>query len=185
MSSQHPYSEVYSAEVVAQATKSLAPRISPWLKEAEAQTGSQVLAICMLRGAIFFYSDLLRSFDQSVEIECLKVSTYDESTNSQLPEEKLEEVILPFSVSGRAVLLVDDICETGRLLKIMTGVVSKAGAIEVKSAVLVYRDTPHSQFTPDYYALKCDTDEWLVGMGLDDKGSWRNLPSVCKIEKPK
>jgi len=173
------FKELYSKEDIAKEIARLGTELKPWITKAHEETKKEVIAICMLRGALFFFADLLREVGESVEIEFCKLNTYDTETNSKLPENKIPNLVLPCDVNGRAILLVDDICETGHLLHLITETLKSAGASEIKTAVMIYRDTPESLFTPDYQCFNLGTMEWTVGMGLDDKGSWRNLPFVC------
>jgi len=76
------------------------------------------------------------------------------------------------------VLVVDDICDSGRTLAELATVCRARGAASVRTAVLVHRVIPESRHTPDHAAFRYEGREWFTGYGMDDR-SWRtNYPSV-------
>lgn len=172
-----------SKEEIRKGILSIAPKVDTWVKDKKASTGKDPLFLCVLRGAVHFYSDLSRALNQSVCLEFIKYNTYDAETNSQLSEDKLPPLEIDVSMQDRAVMIVDDICESGRLLTILSKACMNKGASSVASSVLIYRDIPRSVFKPDFYSFKVEHEEWFVGYGLDDKEQYRNLPDIYRIEK--
>ena len=77
--------------------------------------------------------------------------------------------------------MIDDILETGQTLEILSGKLLDLGALEVVTAVMVYRNTDATKSVPDFFATEIDHSTWLAGMGLDDSGLQRNLPDIYKI----
>ncbi len=174
---------LYSEEDIRAGILEIAPKIESWILEQKTVTGKEPIALCVLRGAVYFFSDLTRAVNQSVSIEFIRYSTYDKNENSPLPDDKLPELNISLDLAGRSVLIIDDICESGRLLSILKKECLAIGASSVKTAVLVYRDIPRSMTTPDFYCFKIQYEDWLVGYGLDDKDRYRNLPGVYKIQQ--
>ena len=81
-------------------------------------------------------------------------------------------------VKGRHVLLIDDICDSGRTLAHIRGRLREHHAREVLTAVLVHRLHAASGFTPDFACFQYPGPEWLAGYGMDDC-HWRmNYPAV-------
>jgi len=134
----------------------------------------QVVAI--LKGALVFMADLLRRVPLKLEIECLNVASYHGGTESSGQVDFLDRK-LP-DVSGRCVLLIDDILDTGRTLAAVSEKLREMGAREVKTCVLLTKDKERAAAVEvDYSAFEI-ADEFVVGYGLDFDGKYRNLPYV-------
>lgn len=172
-----------SEEELNKALLATSPKVNNWIKEVSLSKDESIIALCVLRGGCFFFADLLRRLDYSVQMEFIKFSSYNESTNSQLDDSSLDEVHFPFDFKDRIVLLVDDICESGRTLRILANKLKQLGSRDVKTAVMIYRHVPNAQIAPDFFATEIHHLDWLVGMGLDDQGKFRNLPNIYKINQ--
>ena len=98
---------------------------------------------------------------------------------TQLPD--VEITLDGLVVENRNILLVDDICDTGRTLKTLTANLTALGAREVKSAVLLRRETANAVFEPDWFGFHYSGEEYFVGYGLDDNNRAANLPDVYVI----
>ncbi len=174
------YKLFYSKENIQEETNRLGLEIGSWVAEETAKTKKPVIALCVLRGAIFFFSDLLRAIPQDIQAEFCKLQTYT-SNNEQIPDDKLPPIEISRDISGHSILLIDDICDSGRVLSILTKHLKEIGALSVKTAVMVYRETEKSTFKPDNFCFKLTSEEWLVGMGFDDNNTYRNLPAIYAI----
>lgn len=133
-----------------------------------------ILALCVLRGAAFFFCDLTRLLPhQSVEIAFCSCSSYgyDESSSGQVKIEGLNT-----SVKSRRVLIVDDIYDSGLTMKVLSEKLLTLGAREVKTCTMFKRENSNSG--PDFFCFTASEGDWLVGYGMDDKGMMRNLPHV-------
>lgn len=175
------YKLLYSSTEIAARVKSLAVPISRWVSTAEEQTGSDVVAVPLLRGGVFFYADLVREIDSSIELSPVRASAYLGKAGNT-PTSAVHVDIEDFDISGRAILLIDDVCDTGRTLQVLAAGMKERGAAEVRSAVLVKRDIP-AAFEPDWWGFKHNGSEWFVGYGMDDKDRHRNLRSIYTIKQ--
>jgi hypoxanthine phosphoribosyltransferase len=174
------YDEVYPAPEVASGVNRVAAAISPWAAEVLEKTGKQVLGVCILRGAVFFFTDLLKAIPVSVEPGFCRCRSYRVGVNGQ-PAETIEVEWPEANLADRHVLLVDDICDTGRTLQFLSHYCRERGAAEVKTAVLIHRNLPDSMFHPDFAAFRYQGLEWFAGYGMDDR-SWRmNYPAVYAL----
>ncbi len=176
------YHLVFSAEQIQNETRRLGLEINSWVSEETSRTGKPVIALCVLRGAIFFFADLLRSIPQNIQAEFCKLQTYT-SNKEQILDEKLPPIEISRSLDEHSILIIDDICDNGRVLSVLTKHLNDTGITSFKTAVMVYRDTERSIYTPDYYAFKLTSEEWLVGMGFDDNNTYRNLPAIYAMTK--
>ncbi|MFM2169789.1 MAG: hypoxanthine phosphoribosyltransferase [Verrucomicrobiota bacterium] len=135
-----------------------------------------IVAIVLLKGAFVFAADLLRRIPRPLEIECLNVASYHGGTESSGVVKFLDHS-LP-DVTGRHVLLLDDILDTGRTLKAVSDRLLQEGCAAVHTGVLLAKDRPREEeVQADYVGFEIG-DEFVVGYGLDYKGRYRNLPFV-------
>lgn len=173
----------FSHQQIAEACQRLGQAITPWAREVTAQTGRDLVAVPILRGGLFFFADLVRAVSTSVEVAPLQTSFYEEGQNNIVRHQGGQ---LPTSVSHfhkRAVLLVDDICDSGQTLAALKPHLLVAGATEVKSAVLIRRlPAPAGSIVPDWVGFDYSGAEWFVGYGMEDSGRWRNLKDVYVIK---
>lgn len=183
MSFQLPshYKLLFDEGQIAKRIGEIALDVKAWVDAERSISSDDPIALCVLRGAVFFFADLTRAINSSLDLEFVRYNTYDPSNNQQLPDAALSKLHLPMDLNGRAVLIIDDICESGRLFSLLKKECLNLGARTVKTASLVYRDIPRSTFCPDYYCFKLATEDWLVGYGLDDTDRFRNVPAVYEI----
>jgi hypoxanthine phosphoribosyltransferase len=87
------------------------------------------------------------------------------------------------AVKGRVVLVVDDLCDTGRTLEALEKELLERGAREVRSVVLIRRLLNKPTFVPCWVGFEYSGLEWFVGYGMDDGERWRNLPGVYIIRR--
>ena len=170
----------YSADSIAAAVKRLGEAITPWAVEVAQTSGKEVLAIPVLRGGVFFFADLVRQVKQSLEIAPARAWAYEpDENNHQKKEVALNLDGVP--AQGRSILIVDDVCDSGRTLKALSEAFLTSGAKEVKSAVIIRRMIENQAFVPDWSGFNYRGSEWFVGYGMDDRESLRNLPAVYTL----
>lgn len=170
----------YSEDTIRRVVRELGASISTWVQEVYSKTGRDVVAAPILRGGVFFFCDLVRAIDHSVEIAPIRSWGYVTGENAVQREEvsvSLEEL----SPAGRSILLIDDICDSGKSLDAISRRMLEEGAEEVRSAVLIRRDTKQNIFSPDWVGFNFPGEEWFVGYGMDDRERYRNLSSVYVI----
>jgi len=176
------FQQIYSAQMIAEANRRIGHEVSAWAAEVWNNSHTDILTVPVLRGGIFFYADLVREISFSVELAPTTSRSYEDSANNvQKNEVTVDLDVIP--ARGRAVLLIDDICDSGRTLAHMTEALKKRGAQDVRSAVLVKRVMEQETFAPDYVGFEYNGPEWLVGYGMDDCNRWSNLDSISIIKK--
>lgn len=176
------FSCVFTEEQIAARVKTLGEEITGWCEGVWRDSHTDVLAVPVLRGGIFFFADLVRQLRASVEVAPIKAESYEAGANAVMRQE-VGVYADTLAVKGRAVLLVDDVCDSGRTLEALEKALLAKGAREVRTAVLVRRllDTP--SFVPCWVGFQYQGPEWFVGYGMDDDGRWRNLPGVYIIKR--
>lgn len=156
--------------------------ISSWAEQVRRGSNSDLVAIPVLRGGIFVFADLVRYISSSVHISPAQSWAYRSGENNVVRDQvsvNLEAV----PAQGRHVLVIDDICDSGRTLKVLTESLRGMGALEVRSAVLIRRKVEPEVFVPEYVGFNYNGPEWFVGYGMDDAERFRNLDSVYTITK--
>lgn len=161
---------LYSQDEIDQACKRLGKQITNDYYD------KNPLVIGVLKGAIYFMTDITRYIDLYLDIDFIDVSSYNGGTTSS-GEMKLVQDIQA-DVSGRNVIFIEDIIDTGRTLKYLKDVLISRNAESVKVCTLM--DKPEARLVDvkaDYVGLDVP-NEFLVGYGLDFMGKYRNLPYV-------
>ncbi len=165
---------LYSAEKIAERNEEIA------LSVAKASY-RDLLVVAILKGSFIFAADLIRAMHQvglSPEMEFISVSSYGAGTQSS--ELKLLRNI-ETDVTGRDVLLIDDILESGKTLAFTRDLLLSRGANAVLLAVLL--DKPFRRqidIKADHVGFECP-DVFVVGYGMDKAHAFRELPFVGKI----
>jgi hypoxanthine phosphoribosyltransferase len=145
--------------------------------------GLDPLLVGVLRGAFVFMADLARSISWSVEVDFMAVSSYGAATQSSGVVRIVKD--LDTDVTGRHVILVDEIIDSGLTMQYVRRLLADRGAASVEVCALLIRDTtPHVDTASLKYVGRTIPDDWVVGYGLDTAQRWRNLPDVRVWIKP-
>lgn len=140
--------------------------------------GRNPLFLCVLNGAFIFASDLLKKVNVDCEISFVKLSSYvgTETTNTVRELIGLDQVI-----SGRTVVIVEDIIDTGITMAYTLEKLRKLGASDVRIAALLFKPEAFKKnYAIDYVGIVIPND-FIVGYGLDYDGHGRNYPDIYKI----
>ncbi|HBG22520.1 MAG TPA: hypoxanthine phosphoribosyltransferase [Peptococcaceae bacterium] len=138
--------------------------------------GQELLVVGILRGAFVFMADLVRKLKMSVIIDFVAVSSYGDETDSSGVVRILKD--LDETITGRHVLLVEDIIDTGLTLKYLYEHLKGREPASLKVCTLL--DKPERrkvEFIPDYNGFQIP-DHFVVGYGLDCGQLYRNLPNL-------
>ena len=138
--------------------------------------GKTPLFICILRGSIVFFADLIRNVDLPLVIDSMAVSSYGSGTETSgmiKMEKDLRE-----DVTGRDVIIVEDIVDTGRTLFYLKTDLEKRGAKSVKLVTLLDKPSRRQTEINADYACFTIPDAFVVGYGLDYNEKYRNLPDI-------
>ena len=172
----------YSPKQISTRVASLGEEIGRWCTRVWQESHTDVRVIPVLRGGLFFFSDLARQFPCSVEIAPVRTEAY-ESNTSGVQKSHVSIFSEGLAVKGRVVLIVDDVCDSGRTLEALEKELLQKGAREVRSVVLVRRLLNKPTFVPCWVGFEYKGLEWFVGYGMDDGQRWRNLPGIYVIKR--
>ena len=138
--------------------------------------GSELIALCVLKGAVFFCTDLLRNIDFDVALDFIQVSSYGNEKYSSGVVTILKEPQL--DMHGKAVLIVEDIIDSGLSMREVFRYIESRGASTVKTATFL--DKPGARkvpFAADYVGFSIEP-QFVIGYGLDFAEKYRNIPEV-------
>ena len=140
--------------------------------------GKNPAMICILKGAIMFYTDLLRAIPIQLSMDFMAVSSYGKRTKSSGEVEIRKD--LSTSIENRHVIIVEDIIDSGFTLTYLTRMLAARGASSIAICTLLdkpSRRAPGITLKSDYYGFEVP-DEFVVGYGLDYNEAYRNLPYI-------
>jgi hypoxanthine phosphoribosyltransferase len=151
--------------------------------------GERPLLVGVLRGAVIVLGDLMRNIDLPCEIDFMDISSYGTGTSSSGVVRILKD--LEEDITGRHVLIVEDIIDTGLTLSYLRRslLARRPASLEV-CALLTKPSRRRVELDVKYLGFEVP-DEFVVGYGLDYAGAYRNLPDICVLkpevfaEKPK
>lgn len=138
--------------------------------------GEDLLIVGILRGAVMVMADLARSFGRHIEMDWMAVSSYGSGTKSSGVVRILKD--LDTDISGRHVLIVDEIIDTGLTLSWLTANLSSRNPASVEIATLLRKPEAQRMPVEVKYVGWDIPDEFVVGYGLDYKERYRNLRDV-------
>jgi len=142
--------------------------------------GEDVILVGVLKGACLFLSDLARAIELNVTFDFISVSSYGAGKQTS-GEVKLNKDV-DTAITGKNVIVVEDILDTGLTLTYLRRVLMAAQPKSLKIATLLDKPSRRQQpIQPDYYGFKIP-DEFVVGYGMDYAERYRNLPDICVLE---
>ncbi len=138
--------------------------------------GKELVMICILKGASVFFTDLIREVDLPVTTEFMAISSYGGGTKSSGIVRIIKD--LDRDISGRDVLIVEDIVDSGRTLAHLSEVLKTRRARSIEIVTLL--DKPARRVVPLQVKYSCFNipDAFVVGYGLDYDEKYRNLPDI-------
>src|SRR5436190_1881191 len=152
-------------------------RIAELAKQIEADyEGEELLIVGVLRGAVMVMADMARAFTRHVEMDWMAVSSYGSGTKSSGVVRILKD--LDTDITGRHVLIVEDIIDTGLTLTWLVSNLQSRGPASVEICTLL-RKPDALQMTVDVRYVGWDIpNEFVVGYGLDYRERYRNLRDI-------
>jgi len=162
-------------------------RVKSLGKELKAAFGDgEFTIISIINGAVLFTADLMREIDNPVRLDCIRITSYGEKTQSIGTPHVIHSLTL--DISGRHVLLIDDILDTGKTIALVDGIIRKLNPASLRVCVLLdkhgRREVPYEA---DFVGFRIP-DRFVVGYGMDFAERYRNLPCIGvlkpELQKP-
>lgn len=145
--------------------------------------GKNPTMVCILKGAVMFYADLLRNIPIPLTMDFMAVSSYGTKTKSSGEVEIRKD--LSSSIEGKHVIIVEDIVDSGFTLSYLKRMLSSRGAASIKLATLLDKPSRRAEgitLKSDYSGFEVG-DEFVVGYGLDYAEQYRNLPFIGVLKR--
>ncbi len=142
--------------------------------------GKEVHLICVLKGGSFFMCELAKRITVPVSLDFMSVSSYGADTKSSGVVKIVKD--LDESLTGKHVLVVEDIVDSGRTLSHLLKMLKDRGPADVRLCTLL--DKPDRRVVDvkvDYTGFQIP-DEFVVGYGLDYDQKYRNLPYIGVVK---
>ncbi|HXI86998.1 MAG TPA: phosphoribosyltransferase family protein [Parvularculaceae bacterium] len=158
-------------------------RIDALAAEIARDLPNEFLLAPVLTGAFVFAADLLRALQRlgvDPAVDFVQLSSYGGTRATSGVVTLLKDFSVP--LEGRAVLIVDDVLDTGRSLHFARRMVLDRGASEAKLCVLVRKATGHSaDLHADYVGFEASGEDYIIGYGMDDADRGRGLPFIAAV----
>jgi hypoxanthine phosphoribosyltransferase len=143
--------------------------------------GRSLLLIGVLKGAVFFLSDLMRYIDIPVEVDFMAVASYGSATDSSGVVRILKD--LDAAIEGRDVLIVEDIVDSGLTLQYLMRNLGSRNPRSLEVCALLTKPERRKVDLPTRYVGFEIPNRFVVGYGLDYDERHRNLPFVAVLER--
>ena len=139
-----------------------------------------LLIVGVLNGAAIFLADLVRRIDFPVVIDFLRVSSYGASTQSTGVVQIRKDIEI--STTGRDVLIVEDIVDTGLTISFLMKHIAASEPRSIEICTLLDKPSRRQvELTPRYVGFSIP-DHFVVGYGLDYQERYRQLPGVAIVD---
>ena len=136
--------------------------------------------LCVLNGSIMFMGELMKRLDFNCQIVSTKLTSYDGTSSTGKVKQALG---LTADITGRRVIIVEDIVDTGNTIVELKKILADAGASESRICTLLYKpEACRKDLTLDYVAMEIPND-FIVGFGLDYDELGRNFKDIYTLVK--
>ncbi len=136
----------------------------------------ELTVICVTNGAILFTADLIRRIALYVRLDSVRVSSYRNDDKPVTDPQVLDNLRL--DLTGRHVLLIDDILDTGKTLRTIQTALKAMKPASLKTCVLLNKEGRRQVNVKAHYVGFDIPDKFVVGYGLDFAERYRNLPCI-------
>lgn len=163
---------LFDAAAVERAVDQLAVRLTLRLHDAHP------IVMCVMNGGMILTAELLLRLQFPLEVSYVHATRYRDATQGAVLEWRAAPAA---DVTGRTVLLVDDVLDEGHTLAAVDARLRESGAANVVTAVLVDKQIGRPRpVRVDDAALQCP-DRFLFGHGMDYRGHWRNVAGIYAL----
>lgn len=143
--------------------------------------GRRPVVVCILKGSVMFFADLIREMKTPMQIDFMAVSSYGKGSISSGKLQVKKD--LTVNIGGKDVLIVEDIIDSGNTLYELKKMLNSRSPASVNIVTLL--DKPERRevpMEPEYKGFVIE-DEFVVGYGLDYAEDYRNLPYIGVLKR--
>ncbi len=173
-SSKYVIDQMISAKSIAARVESLAGEITNYFKDTE-----KLIVVGLLRGSFVFIADLAREISLPIEIDFLEASSYGNQMESSREVRILKD--LNAEISGKDVLVVEDIVDTGHTLHHVLNLLKSRGPNRIEACALLDKPLRREVDVKSNWIGFEIPDEFVVGYGIDFAQRDRNLSYIGKV----
>ena len=135
-----------------------------------------VFCVGILKGAVVFYTDLVRSILLPVQFDFMIASSYGNQTSTSGSVKLLKD--LDYDVEGKHLIIIEDIIDSGTTMQYLMRILRERRPKSIKLCALLSKPSRRTADVHIDYLGAEVPDEFLVGYGLDYAGTYRNLPYI-------
>ena len=147
------------------------------IHKTEFDSKTPMVFVGILNGAFMFFSDLVKKIGLPMEIDFVRVKSYDGQNRKEIKFIKDLEV----DIKGKHVYLVDDIIDSGHTMEFLIDHFKERGATNVTPVTVVYKDNLVIQDALCILRYSQDSP-WFVGYGMDhEDGTYRNIETILEL----
>jgi len=162
-----------SADKISAIVKSLAQQVKADLPEDEIP-----IFVGILNGCFLFAADFIRAFNGNCEVSFVKLASYQGTSTT----ENVKKLVgINEDLSGRTVIILEDIIDTGATLQEIYNIFRNKNVKQLKVASLFFKPDVFKKELPINYIGKSIEDTFIVGYGLDYNGLGRNYPAIYQL----
>jgi hypoxanthine phosphoribosyltransferase len=140
-----------------------------------------LVLVGVLKGAVFFLSDLMRQLEIPVEVDFMAVASYGSATRSSGVVRILKD--LDAAIEGRDVLIVEDIVDSGLTLQYLLRNLAGRNPRSLEVCALLVKPDRQKVDLPTRYVGFQIPNRFAIGYGLDHAERYRNLPYVAALRE--
>lgn len=138
--------------------------------------GKELVCVCILKGSVVFFADLIRCISMDVSIDFMRVSSYGKELTSS-GDVKINKD-LSESIKGKHILLIEDIVDTGITLHFLMDILQTREPASLQIASLLHKPSNRVKDVSIGFTGFTIENHFVVGYGLDAAEKFRNLPYV-------
>lgn len=169
------FQQFISKDEINKITNTLAQEINEYYKDLK----EDLILISILDGSFVFMADLVRSITLDIEIEFVKLKSYEGTTSRGEVAHLLK---LQKNIEGKNILVVEDIIDTGLTIEVFLEELVKKNPNSVKVCSFLSKPDSHNDIIKIDFLGKEISPEFVIGYGLDINGKARNLPNIYKLK---
>ena len=165
---------LFSEEEVDQKVREIAAQIN------KDYAGKEIHMICVLKGGVFFMTELAKRIEVPVTFDFMSVSSYGDGTVSSGTIKIVKD--LDHSIEGKEVLIIEDIIDSGRTLSHLVALLKKnRNPKSLEICTLLDKPSRREAEVDVKYTCFTIPDTFIVGYGLDYAQKYRNLPYIGEV----
>ncbi len=165
---------LFDEQTIAKRVRELAAQIS------NDYTGADIVLIGILKGAVVFMADLMRSLPMPVAVDFVRAASYGKSTEPSRSVVITKDI--ETDIRGKRVLIVDTVIDTGATLHCILDKMRSKGPASVEAVVLLDKKSRRTVDVPVAYRGFEVPDVFVVGYGVDCAEQYRNLPYLATVK---